>query len=72
MNSWKHATWTFAVSFAFVCGIALGGFICSLWNEHEVEVIYPSPVVYFEGKRSEPGRLAPETINAIEIDRFSN
>lgn len=118
MNSWKHDTWWVAVSFTFVCGISLGGFICSLWEteqparqtptayiqtiyepapcydytsemhelailreavarEQEIReakdyfmlldggIIYPSPVAYFEGKRSEPGKLAPETINSL-------
>jgi len=49
MNSWKHDTWWFAASFAFVCGISLGGYICSLWEgkqleRHYVQTVYePAP-----------------------------
>lgn len=83
MNSWKHDTWWFAVSFAFVCGISLGGFIGSLWDEKSQTCppafIYNWPSVTtglaansIKGKRSEPGVLSPETKRKIELLEIFN
>lgn len=56
-----------------ICGFIAG--FCLCWfgiKAPKPEIVFrdilPSPQVYEEGKRSEPGVLAPETLNAIELE----
>jgi hypothetical protein len=35
---------------------------------HEFHEVYPSPMVFPEGKRSAPGRFSPQTIYEIETN----
>ena len=50
-----------------ILGLWIGGVLCGLQPLKQAEIIYPSPVVYSEGKRSEPGVISLDTLHAIEI-----
>ena len=72
-------SFTIAVA-TFVTGLWLGIVITELRFTPEPQIVFrdilPSPQFYDEGKRSEPGVLAPETLQAIELQSsreiFSN